>query len=61
MAHCTDTNERAFADAAESMVWYLIVGAKQIAAVADWQAGRDLGNHAHRGDMRDRGAPDLQN
>ena len=35
MAHCTDTNERAFADAAESMVWYLIVGAKRGAAVCD--------------------------
>ena len=56
-----DDFERAFAYAAESMVWYPIVGAKQIAAVADWQAGKDLGNYAYAGDMqktRDSGALD---
>ena len=64
MVHCADTNDRAFADAAESMVWYPIVGAKQIAEVADWQAGKDLGNYAYAGDMqktRDSGALDLLN
>jgi alkanesulfonate monooxygenase SsuD/methylene tetrahydromethanopterin reductase-like flavin-dependent oxidoreductase (luciferase family) len=64
MVHCADTNERAFADAAESMVWYPIVGAKQIAAVADWQAGKDLGNYAYAGDMktaRDSGGLDQLN
>ena len=64
MVHCADTNERAFADAAESMVWYPIVGAKQIAAVADWMKGKDLGNYAYAGDMqqtRDSGALDMLN
>ena len=64
MVHCADSNERAFSEAAESMVWYPIVGAKQIAAVADWQAGKDLGNYAYAGDMkqaRDSGGLDQMN
>ena len=64
MVHCADSNERAFADAAESMVWYPIVGAKQIAAVADWMKGKDLGNYAYAGDMkqaRDSGGLDQLN
>ena len=61
MVHCADTNERAFADAAESMEWYPRVGAEQIASVADWQAGRDLGTYAYAQDIqrtRDAGALD---
>ena len=61
MVHCADTSERAFADAAESMVWYPIVGARQIAALADWMKGQDLGNYAYAADVaqtRDTGALD---
>jgi alkanesulfonate monooxygenase SsuD/methylene tetrahydromethanopterin reductase-like flavin-dependent oxidoreductase (luciferase family) len=64
MVHCADTNERAFADAAESMVWYPKVGAKQIASLADWMQGRDLGNYAYAGDIaqsRDAGTLDQMN
>jgi len=62
MVHCADTNERAFADAAESMEWYPKVGAEQIASIADWQAGRDLGTYDYAADIkntRDSGALDL--
>jgi hypothetical protein len=62
MVHCADDNETAFAAAAESMAWYPRVGARQIAEIADWQAGRDLGNYAYAADMqktRDAGALDL--
>ena len=62
MVHCADTNERAFADAAESMEWYPKVGARQIAEIADWQAGKDLGNYDYAADMqaiRDSGALDM--
>jgi alkanesulfonate monooxygenase SsuD/methylene tetrahydromethanopterin reductase-like flavin-dependent oxidoreductase (luciferase family) len=61
MVHCADDNETAFAAAAESMAWYPRVGARQIAEIADWQAGRDLGNYAYAGDLqktRDAGALD---
>ncbi|TMA35015.1 MAG: LLM class flavin-dependent oxidoreductase [Deltaproteobacteria bacterium] len=64
MVHCADTNERAFADAAESMVWYPTVGARQIASLADWMEGRDLGNYAYAGDIkqsRDSGTLDQMN
>ena len=59
MVHCADDNETAFAAAAESMTWYPRVGARQIAEIADWQAGKDLGNYAYAADMqktRDAGA-----
>jgi alkanesulfonate monooxygenase SsuD/methylene tetrahydromethanopterin reductase-like flavin-dependent oxidoreductase (luciferase family) len=52
MVHCADTNEKAFADAAESMEWYPRVGAQQIASVADWQAGKDLGTYSYAGDIQ---------
>ena len=53
--------ERAFADACESMVWYPKVGARQIASLADWMKGRDLGNYSYAGDVahsRDAGTLD---
>jgi alkanesulfonate monooxygenase SsuD/methylene tetrahydromethanopterin reductase-like flavin-dependent oxidoreductase (luciferase family) len=62
MVHCADSNERAFAEAAESMEWYPKVGARQIAEIADWQAGEDLGNYDYAADIkntRDSGALDL--
>jgi alkanesulfonate monooxygenase SsuD/methylene tetrahydromethanopterin reductase-like flavin-dependent oxidoreductase (luciferase family) len=61
MVHCADTNEKAFADAEESMVWYPNVGARQIASVADWMKGKDLGSYSYAADvaeMRDSGALD---
>jgi alkanesulfonate monooxygenase SsuD/methylene tetrahydromethanopterin reductase-like flavin-dependent oxidoreductase (luciferase family) len=61
MVHCADTNEQAFDDAAESMVWYPKVGSRQIASLADWMQGRDLGNYAYAGDIaqsRDAGTLD---
>jgi len=62
MVHCADSNEKAFAESAESMVWYPQAGARAIAEVADWMQGRELGNYAYAGDMaetRDSGALDL--
>jgi alkanesulfonate monooxygenase SsuD/methylene tetrahydromethanopterin reductase-like flavin-dependent oxidoreductase (luciferase family) len=61
MVHCADTNEHAFDEAAESMVWYPKVGARQIASLSDWMEGRDLGNYAYAKDMaksRDEGTLD---
>jgi alkanesulfonate monooxygenase SsuD/methylene tetrahydromethanopterin reductase-like flavin-dependent oxidoreductase (luciferase family) len=62
MVHCADTSERAFSEAAESMTWYPKVGARQIATLADWQAGRDLGNYGYAADLartRDSGGLEL--
>ena len=60
MAHCADTSERAFAEAAESMVWYQKTGARQIASLADWQEGRSLGNYSYAADIaRDRDSGNL--
>jgi len=36
MVHCADTNQRAFDEAAESMVWYTRRGGEMIADVADY-------------------------
>jgi alkanesulfonate monooxygenase SsuD/methylene tetrahydromethanopterin reductase-like flavin-dependent oxidoreductase (luciferase family) len=49
MAHCAATNERAFAEAGKSMVWYPKKGAQQIAEVADYarQFDRDLGTYQY--------------
>jgi alkanesulfonate monooxygenase SsuD/methylene tetrahydromethanopterin reductase-like flavin-dependent oxidoreductase (luciferase family) len=61
MVHCADNNERAFADAAESMEWYPKVGARNIASLADWMKGKDLGSYSYAADvaaMRDAGALD---
>jgi alkanesulfonate monooxygenase SsuD/methylene tetrahydromethanopterin reductase-like flavin-dependent oxidoreductase (luciferase family) len=61
MVHCADTNDRAFAEAAESMEWYPKDGGRRIAELADWQAGRDLGNYSYAADIqqtRDSGALD---
>ncbi len=51
MVHCADSNEQAFAEAAESMVWYPKKGAENIASLADYMKGVDLGNYAYAGDM----------
>ncbi len=44
------------------MEWYPKVGARQIASVADWQVGKDLGTYSYAADIqkaRDSGALDL--
>jgi alkanesulfonate monooxygenase SsuD/methylene tetrahydromethanopterin reductase-like flavin-dependent oxidoreductase (luciferase family) len=61
MVHCADDNERAFADAAESMEWYPRVGAQNVATVADWMKGKDLGSYDYAADiakLRDSGGLD---
>jgi len=61
MVHCADSDEKAFADAKESMEWYPRVGAGQIASLADWQTGKDLGTYDYAADiqrMRDEGGLD---
>jgi alkanesulfonate monooxygenase SsuD/methylene tetrahydromethanopterin reductase-like flavin-dependent oxidoreductase (luciferase family) len=47
MAHCAATNEQAFAEAEESMVWYPKKGAAMIATVADYSRKfrEDLGDY----------------
>jgi alkanesulfonate monooxygenase SsuD/methylene tetrahydromethanopterin reductase-like flavin-dependent oxidoreductase (luciferase family) len=54
MAHCADTNERAFAEAAESMVWYPRRGAKIIADLAEYARSfdEDLGTYDYAGDLK---------
>jgi alkanesulfonate monooxygenase SsuD/methylene tetrahydromethanopterin reductase-like flavin-dependent oxidoreductase (luciferase family) len=54
MAHCADTNEKAFAEAEESMVWYPKHGARIIGEVADYskQFGRDLGTYHYTEEAR---------
>jgi alkanesulfonate monooxygenase SsuD/methylene tetrahydromethanopterin reductase-like flavin-dependent oxidoreductase (luciferase family) len=47
MAHCADSNARAFAEAEESMVWYPKRGSKIIGELADYarQFRADLGSY----------------
>jgi alkanesulfonate monooxygenase SsuD/methylene tetrahydromethanopterin reductase-like flavin-dependent oxidoreductase (luciferase family) len=53
MAHCADTNERAFAEAAESMVWYPKRGSEIIAELAPYARSfrEDLGTYHYAGDL----------
>ncbi len=64
MALCAPTEAEAHEAARESFEWYPKVGARQIAAVAEWMAERDqeLGNYAYAADMKqvsDDGSLDL--
>jgi alkanesulfonate monooxygenase SsuD/methylene tetrahydromethanopterin reductase-like flavin-dependent oxidoreductase (luciferase family) len=54
MAHCADTDARAFAEAAESMVWYPRHGSKIIADTADYarKFQQDLGTYHYTGDLK---------
>lgn len=55
MTHCADSNDKAFAQAEKSMVWYPKRGAEQIAEVADYIErlhGDDMGNYGYSKDMR---------
>jgi len=53
MAHCAATNEQAFDEAAESMVWYPKKGPELIGATAEYarQFQKDLGTYHYTADM----------
>src|SRR5262249_55238493 len=53
MAHCADTNERAFAEASDSMVWYPKHGSKITADLADYARSfrQDLGTYHYVGEI----------
>ena len=55
MAHCAATNEQAFAEAEESMVWYPRVGAQQIASVPDYarKFQEDLGTYGYTAEVKE--------
>jgi alkanesulfonate monooxygenase SsuD/methylene tetrahydromethanopterin reductase-like flavin-dependent oxidoreductase (luciferase family) len=64
MTHCAETDERAFAEAEESMVWYPKQGAKMIADLADYAKTfrEDLGSYQYAADIKqtqESGALDL--
>ena len=64
MAVCAPTDDEARETARESFEWYPKVGARQIAAVAEWMQERkqELGNYGYAADMRavsDDGSLDL--
>lgn len=66
MALCAPTEDEAYDVARESFEWYPKVGARQIAAVAEWMAERnqELGNYGYAADMKavsDDGSLDLLN
>jgi alkanesulfonate monooxygenase SsuD/methylene tetrahydromethanopterin reductase-like flavin-dependent oxidoreductase (luciferase family) len=54
MAHCAATDEQAFAEAAESMVWYPKTGARLIGAVTEYvrQFEEDLGTYDYAADIQ---------
>jgi alkanesulfonate monooxygenase SsuD/methylene tetrahydromethanopterin reductase-like flavin-dependent oxidoreductase (luciferase family) len=62
MVHVADTNQRAYDEAAESMVWYPKAATRFIGALADWMASEDLGSYQyaleakklHEGGLADR-------
>jgi alkanesulfonate monooxygenase SsuD/methylene tetrahydromethanopterin reductase-like flavin-dependent oxidoreductase (luciferase family) len=47
MVHVADSNQRAYDEAAESMVWYPKAATRFIGALADWMAGEDLGSYQY--------------
>lgn len=54
MVHCSDTNEKARAEAEESFVWYPRTAGRHIASLAEWmeERGQDLGNYGYAGEAR---------
>jgi alkanesulfonate monooxygenase SsuD/methylene tetrahydromethanopterin reductase-like flavin-dependent oxidoreductase (luciferase family) len=54
MAHCAATNDQAFAEAEESMLWYPKHGAKIISEVADYSKKfqKDLGTYHYTADAK---------
>ena len=53
MVHCADTNEQAFAEAAESFEWYVRTALWHIGTVAEWQAGKPLGTYDYAEVLKD--------
>jgi alkanesulfonate monooxygenase SsuD/methylene tetrahydromethanopterin reductase-like flavin-dependent oxidoreductase (luciferase family) len=51
MVHCAETNERAYADAAESFPWYIKTAVSHIASLSDWMGGGNLGTYAYAEEM----------
>jgi alkanesulfonate monooxygenase SsuD/methylene tetrahydromethanopterin reductase-like flavin-dependent oxidoreductase (luciferase family) len=52
MVHVADSDQRAFDEAAESMVWYPKAATRFIGALADWMAGDDLGSYQYALEMK---------
>ena len=50
MVHCADTNDEAFADAAESFPWYVRTAVRHIASLADWMS--ELGSYGYAGQLK---------
>jgi alkanesulfonate monooxygenase SsuD/methylene tetrahydromethanopterin reductase-like flavin-dependent oxidoreductase (luciferase family) len=52
MVHCSDTNEKARAEAEESFVWYPKTAGSHIASLAAWMEsrGQELGNYNYAGE-----------
>jgi alkanesulfonate monooxygenase SsuD/methylene tetrahydromethanopterin reductase-like flavin-dependent oxidoreductase (luciferase family) len=52
MVHCAETNEKARAVAEESFVWYPKVALHNVAELARWMEGSDLGTYRYAADFR---------
>jgi alkanesulfonate monooxygenase SsuD/methylene tetrahydromethanopterin reductase-like flavin-dependent oxidoreductase (luciferase family) len=52
MVHVADTNQRAYDEAAESMVWYPKTATRFIGALADWMSGEDLGTYQYAAEIK---------
>lgn len=53
LVHCAETNDQAFADAAESFPWYVRTAVAHIASMVDWIQGRgqDLGTYSYAAEL----------
>jgi alkanesulfonate monooxygenase SsuD/methylene tetrahydromethanopterin reductase-like flavin-dependent oxidoreductase (luciferase family) len=51
MVHCAPTDAEAFADAEESVPWYVKTAVGHIASLSDWMEGQDLGTYSYAGDL----------
>ena len=52
MVHVADTNQRAYDEAAESMVWYPKAATRFIGALADWMSGEELGSYQYAAEIK---------
>ena len=50
MVHCAESNDEAFADAAESFPWYVQTAVRHIASLPDWMA--ELGSYGYAGQLK---------
>jgi alkanesulfonate monooxygenase SsuD/methylene tetrahydromethanopterin reductase-like flavin-dependent oxidoreductase (luciferase family) len=50
MVHCAETNDEAFAEAAESFPWYVRTAVNHIASLADWMT--ELGSYGYAGQLK---------